>query len=437
MLGQQQIRPLGNGKFQTPAGVFNTYAEAMASLAKPMSPAISNPRYDSNLQDIAQDSKFGFSPTSEDMRNAKMNSSQGFIPQPVGGLLAGTPEIPDAPDQPVASQPSFMDRLTSANGLGSIGSMMLAMSNDPSLQKLGIAGMQQMRKEKMAGDMQNRTIKALVDAGRQDLADAVQSGLLGATDAAKLLFAKPEEYKPASTIGKLQGDLSRGLITPEQYKQEVDRLQKSGINVNVGGDQTSELDKTLMKATGTRFNSYLLAGDKAAALIPELRTLEQLSSMAPSGPLQGRLAEAFPEFNNASAAFMSTVERLAPTMRVEGSGSTSDIEFNAMLRSLGSLKNSPEANKMIYDAFRKKAMLDQARAETVRLYQAKQLTLEEANAKLGKLNAERILSDDLRSLVDPEGSTAVEIPEQAPQNLPQGIIDLWPNMSDAQKRKFL
>lgn len=434
MLGQQQIRPLGNGKFQTPAGVFNSYAEAMASLAKPMSPAMSQPSYGSKLQDIAQDSKFGFSPTSEDMRNAKMNSSQGFIPQPVGGLIdAPTNE----PEQPATTEPSFMDRLTSANGLGSIGSMMLSMSNDPSLQKLGIAGMQQMRKERMAGDMQNRTVKALVDAGRQDLADAVQSGLLGATDAAKLLFAKPEEYKPASTIGKLQGDLSRGLITPEQYKQEIDRLQKSGINVNVGGDQTSELDKTLMKATGTRFNSYLLAGDKAAALIPELRTLEQLSSMAPSGPIQGRLAEAFPEFNNASAAFMSTVERLAPTMRVEGSGSTSDIEFNAMLRSLGSLKNSPEANKMIYDAFRKKAMLDQARAETVRLYQSKQITLEEANAKLGKLNAERILSDDLRNLVDPEGSTAVEIPEQAPQNLPQGIIDLWPNMSDAQKRKFL
>jgi hypothetical protein len=434
MLGQQQIRPLGNGKFQTPTGVFNSYAEAMASLAKPMSPAMSQPSYGNKLQDIAQDSKFGFSPTSEDMRNAKMNSSQGFIPQPVGGLM----DMPtDEPEQPATTEPSFMDRLTSSNGLGSIGSMMLSMSNDPSLQKLGIAGMQQMRKEKMAGDMQNRTVKALVDAGRQDLADAVQSGLLGATDAAKLLFAKPEEYKPASTIGKLQGDLSRGLITPEQYKQEIDRLQKSGINVNVGGDQTSELDKTLMKATGTRFNSYLLAGDKAAALIPELRTLEQLASMAPSGPLQGRLAEAFPEFNNASAAFMSTVERLAPTMRVEGSGSTSDIEFNAMLRSLGSLKNSPEANKMIYDAFRKKAMLDQARAETVRLYQAKQLTLEEANAKLGKLNAERILSDDLRSLVDPEGSTAVEIPEQAPQNLPQGIIDLWPNMSDAQKRKFL
>ena len=246
MLGQQQIRPIGNGKFQTPAGVFNTYAEAMSSLAKPMSPALSQPSYGDKLQDVAQDSRFGFSPTAEDMRNAKMNSSQGFIPQPVGGLLGGTPETPDAPERPVVSEPSFMDRLTSSNGLGSIGSMMLSMSNDPSLQKLGIAGMQQMRKEKMAGDMQNRTVKALRDAKRNDLADAVESGLIGATDAAKILFAKPEEYKPASDIGKVQSDLSRGLITPEQYKQEVVRLQKSGINVKVGGSLAQYRKATML-----------------------------------------------------------------------------------------------------------------------------------------------------------------------------------------------
>jgi hypothetical protein len=441
MLGQQQIRPLGNGKFQTPAGVFNTYSEAMASLAKPMSPALSQPSYGDKLSNIAQDSKFGFSPTSEDMMNAKMKSSQGFIPQTPSGLM-DSPQLPEPATAPQAgktaqSDPSFFDRLTSRDGLGAIGSMMLAMSNNPNLARIGATNMQKFGDSAQANRMQNRTVKALRDAKRDDLADAVESGLLGATDAAKLLFSKPEAYKPSSTIGKLQQDLNNGLITPQQYEQEVQRLQKAGVNVNVGGDQTSELDKTLMKRTGEMFSTYLSAGDKAAALIPELATLEQLASMAPNGPIQGRLAEAFPEFNNASAAFMSAVQRLAPTMRVEGSGSTSDIEFNAMLRSLGSLRNTPEANKMIYDAFRKKALLDQARAETVRMYQSKQITLDEAQSKLGKLNSERILSDDLRGLVDPDSAMTVEIPEQAPQDLPQGIIDLWPNMTESQKRKFL
>jgi hypothetical protein len=440
MLGQQQIRPLGNGKFQTPAGVFNTYAEAMASLAKPMSPAMGQPSYGDKLGNMAQDSKFGFSPTSEDMMNAKMNSSQGFIPQAPSGLMKSpqaTAPATATQGTAIPSEPSFMDRLTSAEGLGGIGSMMLAMSNDPSLQRLGMSGMTQFGESAKAKKMQNRTVQALRDARRDDLADAVESGLLGASDAAKVLFSKAEAYKPSSTIGKLQQDLNQGIITPQQYEQEVQRLQKAGVNVTVGGDQTSELDKTLMKRTGEMFSTYLSAGDKAAALIPELATLEQLSSMAPNGPIQGRLAEAFPEFNNASAAFMSAVQRLAPTMRVEGSGSTSDIEFNAMLRSLGSLRNTPEANKMIYDAFRKKALLDQARAETVRMYQSKQITLDEAQSKLGKLNSERILSDDLRGLVDPDSAMTVEIPEQAPQDLPQGIIDLWPNMTESQKRKFL
>lgn len=104
------------------------------------------------------------------------------------------------------------------------------------LQKLGIAGMQQMRKEKMVGDMQNRTVKALRDAKRNDLADAVESGLLGATDAAKILFAKPDAYKAASPVGKLAADLQAGVINEEQYKKGLEDLVKSGVNVELSNE---------------------------------------------------------------------------------------------------------------------------------------------------------------------------------------------------------
>ena len=182
MLGQQQIRPLGNGKFQTPAGVFNSYAEAMASLAKPMSPAMSQPNYGNRLDQMAD-------PLSMIKSDASIQSSPA-TPVGIGGLLGDTPKPQEAPNQLATTEPSFMDRLTSANGLGGIGSMMLAMSNDPSLQRLGIAGMEKFGDAARAKKMQNRTIQALRNAKRDDIADAVESGLLDAKSAAALLYAK-------------------------------------------------------------------------------------------------------------------------------------------------------------------------------------------------------------------------------------------------------
>lgn len=401
-----------DGKFVTPSGVYDTLDEAVTAMN------ISQPAFAPRPEPaMAQ-------PVSGTMPAGMPQQQQPAMPQPQQPAMPAMP-TPNS----VKADPSFLDRLTSKQGIGAIGAGMLGMSNDPNLQQFGMAQLGKMQNRSTT----NRTVQKLREMGRDDLADGVESGLLDAKTAASLIYGQPKDSRTA-----LQKDFE--YARAQGYGGDFQQFMKdkgAGVNVNVGGEGTSELDKTLQKATGTRFNTYLQAGDSAAALIPELRMLEQLANTAPSGPLQGRLAEMFPEANDASAAFMSMVQRLAPTMRVEGSGSTSDTEFNAMLRSLGSLRNSPEANSMIYDAFRRKAVLDQARAEIVRMYQSKQLTLDEAQQKLGKLNAERILSDDLRTMIDPDSNMAVEIPEQAPQNLPAGVRDLWPSMTDAQKRKFL
>lgn len=187
MLGQQKIRPLGNGKFQTSAGVFDTYAEAMASLAKPMSPALSQPSYGDKMSTMAD-------PNAMAKSQAAIQSSPA-MPMPSGGLLNQSPAPAPAPaPQTGATQaePSFMDRLTSAEGLGGIGSMMLAMSNNPSLQRLGAAGMTQFGEAAKAKKMQNRTVQALRQAKRDDLADAVESGLLDVKSAAAMLYAKQD-----------------------------------------------------------------------------------------------------------------------------------------------------------------------------------------------------------------------------------------------------
>jgi len=352
---------------------------------------------------------------------------------------------PSAPQTPAPSAPQSQEPqglLARLFGDGDnrrrIGAELMMMSAAPQFQKMGaarLAGIEEAAQERKATEVataqRNKTIEYLVNNGRKDLAEQVMAGL-PPMEALKLINAVPKDARTA-----LQKDFE--YAKQQGYGGDFTQFIKdkgAGVNVNIG-DKPSKLDETLMAEQGKMYATYLRAGDASAALIPELNTLEALASQAPNGPLQGRLAEMFPEATNASAAFMSMVQRLAPTLRVEGSGSTSDIEFKSMLNSLGSLRNTPEANKMIYDAFRRKAVLDQARAEAVRMYQAGTYTAQQLNAQLGKLNSERILSDDLRRMIDPDNAIQVDIPAVAPANLPESVRGIWDVMTDEQKRKFL
>ena len=104
----------------------------------------------------------------------------------------------------------------------------------------------------------------------------------------------------------------------------------------------------------------------AASNVPILKSLRELYAVAPNGALSGRLAEMFPELNDASAVIESLRAQLAPQLRVEGSGSTSDIEYAGMLKALGSMRNSPEANSALIDLMLVKSELITKKAAIVR-----------------------------------------------------------------------
>lgn len=119
--------------------------------------------------------------------------------------------------------------------------------------------------------------------------------------------------------------------------------------------------------------------------------------MAPQDPLLGRLAEAFPGFSSAGSAASSVIKRVAPTLRVEGSGSSSDIEYNGMLQSLPALQNYPEANAAIVAMMQAKAAINLERAQIVRDYTNSPQTTEDA-----RVMRERLSEIDSRSIMTPE-----------------------------------
>ncbi len=178
------------------------------------------------------------------------------------------------------------------------------------------------------------------------------------------------------------------------------------VSVGTGEPGYGELRKSLDKAEGDQWSTYKQAAATSGANQQDFAVLDELMKVAPQGPLTGRLAQAFPGVSSAGDAFQSIVTRIAPTLRAPGSGATSDIEYEGMLRSLPSLRNRPEANAMINQIMKEKANLNVERGQIITRYQTNDITAAEARRQLAELDKVSIISPEMKQalgLVGGEG----------------------------------
>jgi hypothetical protein len=183
---------------------------------------------------------------------------------------------------------------------------------------------------------------------------------------------------------------------------KVTAIDGSGTTVNVGGEGQDALNKKLAEAEGAILGAALKQGPIAGAAMNDLMLLGEVLQFAPQSPITGRLAEAFPGVSSAGAAAQSIIKRVAPTLRAEGSGSTSDIEYAGMLNSLPSLQNYPEANAAILGMMKAKAAIDIERAQIVRDYANSGQKPEDAKAmrdRLTEIDSRSIMTPELRNTI--------------------------------------
>jgi len=225
------------------------------------------------------------------------------------------------------------------------------------------------------------------------------------------------------TTGKVIGDYGTPdpgfrMLTPEEaaamrlpqgaYQvgpdNKVSQIGGGGtsVTVNNNGDAVPN-DAALMKALGEgegkAWSGYLDSGTTSSGMVQDLDLLDQIIPMAPQGPVQGRLAGMFPGVNSAADAFTSIVKRVAPTLKTAGSGSTSDIEYDGMLKSLPQLSSRPEANVAISKMMRAKAEINMARASIVRDVQNGQLSVTDGRRKMSELDKQSIMTPELKEIL--------------------------------------
>jgi hypothetical protein len=254
----------------------------------------------------------------------------------------------------------------------------------------------------------NRTAQWLAANGRQDLAEAMVAGGLSGQDAMSIFYTPPKEPdQVGQTVdaAQLRTMFPGATIEDGLYNVKPDgtisKVGGGGTTVNVGGGE-SELGKKLAGEEAAVLGTFLKAGPVASATLGDLQMLDEVLQFAPQGPLSGTVASAFPGISTAGAAAQSIIKRVAPTLRVEGSGSTSDVEYAGMLESLPSLSNYPEANAAISGMMKAKAQINIERANIVRAFQNTDQGPEAAaamRAALTELDNRSIMTPELRRLM--------------------------------------
>ena len=274
------------------------------------------------------------------------------------------------------------------------------------------------RQERTQKNSRNKTVEYLRANGMSQYADMVEAGQLPASQVLGAIMQQSMATpKQTAQIQNYEYWKSQGLSD-----EDARALVQSGNSINMPGPESADavLRKQMMEKQGESFNAMMDAGSAAANAAADLQTLQQLAPLAPTGPLAGRFAEAFPEFNDVSALRQSIIKRIAPTLRVEGSGATSDLEFNAMLNSLGSLKNTPEANMAIIAVMQAKAEMNIKKKSIIREYSKgpeKGITFEQAIEQLEQVESVSTIPQAVQNILNSFSGAAEPMTSQQAEDL--------------------
>lgn len=195
----------------------------------------------------------------------------------------------------------------------------------------------------------------------------------------------------------------------QEFMAEMKKAGATNVTTTIGGEPNdSALRGALDKKEGEAWSIYLDSATNSAGTMQDMQMLDELIGMAPQGPVTGRLANMFTGVNSAADAFNSVVKRVAPTLRAPGSGATSDIEYEGMLKSLPQLSASPEANMAISAMVKAKAAINIERGNIIAQYQNGEISAAEARRKIGEINQRSIMTPELEAILrrlDPGGAS--------------------------------
>lgn len=189
---------------------------------------------------------------------------------------------------------------------------------------------------------------------------------------------------------ELQG--RRQPKTFEQWDLERKKAQATNVAITQEGEKSFEREVGQLQAKD--FSELVKRGRNAKVIIADLEALKDIGSRLNTGVQAQILASLGPyadalgiklEGLSEAQAFDAITSRLAPQMRVPGSGATSDFEMRQFLRALPELGRTPDGNRIVSDVFRALEEYNIAASEIASRAIAKEITPRQAEQELRAL----------------------------------------------------
>lgn len=273
--------------------------------------------------------------------------------------------------------------------------------------------MQQQEAERQQGISQtaaqrNATAAWFRASGRDDLAAAIESGVIDASTAFERM--NPEETAAMQTL-RARAEAA-GLTPGTPEFQQFMASQGGGVSVNVGAQETA-FGREAAQRQAQRLGAIADAGVQAQRSAAQLDTLEDALGQAGTGataPLRllagqfGIRTEGLDYLQLADAL----INQMIPSQRPPGSGTMSDRDVEMFRRSLPNIINQPGGNQLIIDTMRAVTDHDIRAAAIANAALNGQITPAEATTQL------MALGDPLAS-VRPFMAQGEQQPEQAGQ----------------------
>jgi hypothetical protein len=206
------------------------------------------------------------------------------------------------------------------------------------------------------------------------------------------------------------------------WKAELKRAGAIQNQVQIDQRGESEFAKAAGKNQAERFDKIVSGGQDAQQMVASVNTLRELGSRITTGKTAEITAALGPYAEMAGVkidgledmqAYKAIVSKLAPQMRVPGSGATSDFEMRSFLEALPGLGKSPGGNEIISKTLEGIAQHKIAAAEIASKAMAGEIKPAEAEKQL------RALPDPL-TLWKQQGKTLTAPKAETPPAAPAG-----------------
>ena len=355
----------------------------------------------------------------------------GMFPQNMATSAVDQAWESQRPQEPV-EEPSFMEK--AGSGISdwfsnkenianlAIGLNSMRLNPDPNLAALMGKNLESMRKSKG----RNATVTKLREKGRNDLADAVESGAMKATDAWTLAFKAPSAFQE-----KL--DFIKGM-TPEEVKKYTDLgILGGGTTINMGEKTNMEFTQAAIKDA----QAQITGGYSADNSLRDIAILRKLGSNPVLQEVPDMARGLIPTgWSPAMDAYNGQLNKVAKGLRQAGEGVMTEKDFEVLQETSGAASMNIQARQILQSSLEETAKRQIERSSIASQFMSQNITLSEYYAKMGELKNRPMFTTEqtefLNSLEGVMGYSALNKAEK--ESVPQ---ETWKKMTTQQKEAFI